>query len=77
MMSDQPDGFTGAIAPPADPRYPALVRGFNLRFVGAPQYVHVCGSAEQVVQAVQAGCGSRRAGEGTATRISSPATMAA
>lgn len=53
-MSDQPDGFTGAIAPPADPRYPALVRGFNLRFVGAPQYVHVCGSAEQVVQAVQA-----------------------
>ena len=36
-----------------DPRYPTLVRGFNLRWVGAPCYVELCGSAEQVRDTVQ------------------------
>jgi len=34
------------------PRYPTLVRGFNLRWVGRPAYVAVCATADQVVQAV-------------------------
>ena len=38
---------------PADLRYPTLVRGFNLRWVGQPAYVAVCASTDQVVQAVQ------------------------
>ncbi len=36
-----------------DPRYPGLVRGFNLRWVGAPRYVQVCASTDAVVRAVQ------------------------
>ncbi|HET6261167.1 MAG TPA: FAD-binding oxidoreductase [Chloroflexia bacterium] len=50
--SGHPDN-PGAQVPSDDPRYPALVRGFNLRWVGAPKYVQVCGSAEQVRDAVQ------------------------
>ncbi|MGI8486380.1 MAG: FAD-binding protein [Thermomicrobiales bacterium] len=38
---------------PADLRYPTLIRGFNLRWVGKPAYVAVCASVDQVVQAVQ------------------------
>jgi len=38
---------------PDDPRYPTLVRGFNLRWVGAPSYVQVCAGTDDVVQAVQ------------------------
>ncbi|MDQ3850708.1 MAG: FAD-binding protein, partial [Actinomycetota bacterium] len=38
---------------PEDPRYPTLVRGFNLRWVGSPRRVELCGDAEQVRQAVQ------------------------
>jgi FAD/FMN-containing dehydrogenase len=45
--------FAGSQVLPADPRYPALVRGFNQRFVGTPQHVQVCGDTRQVVQAVQ------------------------
>ncbi|MDX6682663.1 MAG: hypothetical protein QOG94_2702 [Solirubrobacteraceae bacterium] len=36
-----------------DPRYGTLVRGFNLRWVGRPRYVELCGDAEQVRSAVQ------------------------
>lgn len=36
-----------------DPRYPTLVRGFNLRFAGQPRYVEICRDAEQVRRAVQ------------------------
>lgn len=38
---------------PGDPRYPSLVRGFNLRWAGRPRYVEVCRDAEQVRRAVQ------------------------
>jgi hypothetical protein len=39
---------------PDDRRYVDLVRrGFNKRFVGKPDYVHLVGSTEQVVDAVQ------------------------
>src|SRR5260370_41221295 len=36
-----------------DPRYETLVRGFNLRWVGRPSYIAVCGDARQVRQTVQ------------------------
>lgn len=36
-----------------DPRYDTLVRGFNLRWVGRPKRVEVCGDADQVVATVQ------------------------
>ena len=45
--------FSGAIVPPGDPRYPSLVVGFNQRFVGAPDAVHVVGDADEVLSAVQ------------------------
>jgi FAD/FMN-containing dehydrogenase len=45
--------FPGATVYPDDPRYPTLVRGFNLRWVGAPAYVALCGDTKQVVEAVQ------------------------
>lgn len=47
------DAFPGARVSSTDPRYPTLVRGFNQRFVGTPRYVQLCGSAEQVRQAVR------------------------
>ncbi|HEY4574069.1 MAG TPA: FAD-binding protein, partial [Thermoanaerobaculia bacterium] len=45
--------FPGARVTPDDPRYPTLVRGFNQRWVGRPQYVQVVGSAQQVVAVVR------------------------
>ena len=36
-----------------DTRYPSVVRGFNLRWVGTPQAVYACSRPEEVVQAVQ------------------------
>ena len=45
--------FPGTRVTPDDPRYATLVRGFNLRWVGSPRYVEVCGDTEQVVRAVQ------------------------
>jgi FAD/FMN-containing dehydrogenase len=45
--------FPGGRVEPADPRYPTLVRGFNLRWVGKPRHVELCGTAEQVRAAVQ------------------------
>ncbi|HEX8083730.1 MAG TPA: FAD-binding oxidoreductase [Solirubrobacteraceae bacterium] len=47
-MADQ-----GPFIDPGDPRYPALVRGFNLRWVGSPRYVRVCTSTDDVVAAVR------------------------
>jgi FAD/FMN-containing dehydrogenase len=38
---------------PTDPRYPALVRAYNLRFAGRPRYVALCTSAAEVASAVQ------------------------
>src|SRR5919107_720900 len=51
-MTDAPT-FPGARVAEDDPRYPTMVRGFNLRWVGSPRWVQVCGSTDQVVQAVQ------------------------
>ena len=45
--------YPGEQVPPGDPRYSTLVRGFNLRWVGKPAYVALCGDTAQVVQAVQ------------------------
>lgn len=45
--------FPGTKVLPRDPKYPALVRGFNQRFVGKPKYVQVCGDVNQVLQTVQ------------------------
>lgn len=45
--------FEGSIVTPDDPRYPTLIRGFNLRWVGSPSCIAVCGSTEQVVAEVQ------------------------
>lgn len=47
------NNFPGSKALPDDPRYPALVRGFNQRWVGTPQFVEVCGDAQQVLDTVQ------------------------
>ena len=53
------EGCPPALGPvkvgPDDPRYRYLVsRGINLRFDKQPEYIHVVGSTEQVVNAVQA-----------------------
>src|SRR5688572_28880923 len=40
----------GTLVLPRDSRYPTLVRGFNLRWVGQPAYVAVCRDTNQVVQ---------------------------
>lgn len=45
--------FPGERVLPADPRYPTLVRGFNLRWVGKPASIVLCGNTAQVVRAVQ------------------------
>lgn len=52
-MTRNASAFSGSRVAPDDPRYPALVRGFNQRWVGSPRYVQVVGDAEQVVDAVQ------------------------
>lgn len=45
--------FPGSRVDPDDPRYPTLIRGFNQRWVGHPQWVQVVGDAQQVVDIVQ------------------------
>jgi hypothetical protein len=45
--------FPGARISPSDPRYPAMVLGFNPRWVGTPKYIQLCGDTAQVVAAVQ------------------------
>jgi len=39
--------------PPDDPRYQTLIRGFNLRWVGAPAFIQVCNDTPDVVSTVQ------------------------
>ncbi|GAA2677421.1 MULTISPECIES: FAD-binding oxidoreductase [Actinosynnema] len=48
-----------------DPRYPDLVRGANLRWVGSPDRVHLADSADSVVAALRSAV---RAGERVAVR---------
>jgi FAD/FMN-containing dehydrogenase len=38
---------------PDDPRYPTLVRGFNLRWAGAPETIAVCHTDDEVAGALQ------------------------
>ncbi len=45
--------FAGSKVQPDDFRYSTLVRGFNQRWVGTPQYVQVCGDVSQVLATVQ------------------------
>ncbi len=45
--------YSGGQVSPSDPRYPTLVRGYNLRWVGKPAYIQLCGDTAQVVQTVQ------------------------
>ena len=45
--------FPGIAVPPSDPRYQSLVVGFNQRFVGTPDAVHVVGNTDEVVSVVQ------------------------
>jgi FAD/FMN-containing dehydrogenase len=45
--------FPGERIGEGDPRYPTLVRGFNLRWVGKPKYVQLCGDAGQVLETVR------------------------
>lgn len=45
--------FPGSKVLPDDPRYPALIRGFNQRWIGTPHFVQVCGDAQQVLETVQ------------------------
>jgi FAD/FMN-containing dehydrogenase len=52
-MSDLTHVFPGSKVQPNDPRYPTLVRGFNQRWVGTPQFVQVCGDVRQVLETVQ------------------------
>ena len=47
------DIYPGGRVGPGDPRYEALVRGFNLRWVGRPAEIALCGSAGQVRDVVQ------------------------
>lgn len=53
MPPTSTDVFPGDTVYPSDPRYPTLVRGFNLRWVGDPSYIALCGDTDQVVKAVQ------------------------
>lgn len=52
--------FPGARVGPDDPRYETLSRGFNLRWVGAPAEIALCGSAAQVRAAVQRAVDDKR-----------------
>ncbi|WP_328308031.1 FAD-binding protein [Streptomyces sp. NBC_00442] len=46
-------GAAPSVVTPGDARYPDLVRGWNQRWVGRPDAVHVVGSAEQARDVVQ------------------------
>lgn len=52
-MASECPVFPGSRVTPEDPRYPTLIRGFNQRWVGHPQYVEVVGDARQIVETVQ------------------------
>lgn len=40
-MRPECSSFPGSRVTPDDPRYPTLIRGFNQRWVGHPEYVEV------------------------------------
>jgi hypothetical protein len=48
------------VVPPSDQRYADLVRSWNGRFVGSPDYVQVVNTTAQVEQAVQAAVRARK-----------------
>ena len=52
--------FPGGRVGPGDPRYQTLCRGFNLRWVGKPAEIALCGSAAQVRDTVQRAVDSGR-----------------
>ncbi|MFT3772936.1 MAG: FAD-binding protein [Minicystis sp.] len=54
MSTSGSASYPGSRVSAGDPRYPALVRGFNLRFAGRPAYVALCGDTSAVVREVQA-----------------------
>lgn len=39
--------FPGSRVDPDDARFPALIRGFNQRWVGSPRWVQVVGDAQR------------------------------
>ncbi len=45
--------YPGGRVDHTDPRYQTLIRGFNLRWVGKPSYIQICGDTRQVVSTVQ------------------------
>ncbi len=49
--------FPGCSIYGSDLRYPTMVRGFNPRWIGKPEFVQVCGDTDQVVNTVQAAHG--------------------
>lgn len=51
-MTDH-ETYSGGRIDKDDPRYDTLIRGFNLRWVGRPKYIEVCGDAAQVAKTVQ------------------------
>lgn len=53
MAEQGEEVFPGARIGQDDPRYPTLVRGFNLRWVGKPDFVQLCGSPKQVLETVR------------------------
>lgn len=52
--------YPGQQVLPDDPRYQTLIRGYNLRWVGKPAYIALCGDTPQVLQAVQRAIDSGR-----------------
>jgi aclacinomycin oxidase len=52
--------FPGATVTPDDPRYSDLVRNWNARFTGSPDYIQLVGSAAQVEAAVARAVGAGR-----------------
>lgn len=52
--------FSGSKINRDDPRYHTLIRGFNLRWVGNPDFVQIVGDTEQVRQVVQAAVSDNR-----------------
>lgn len=52
--------YPGGRVDPRDPRYQTLCRGFNLRWVGKPAEIALCGSAGQVRDTVQRAVDSGR-----------------
>lgn len=52
--------YPGGRVDHTDPRYQTLIRGFNLRWVGKPSYIQICGDTGQVVSTVQEAVSANR-----------------